>query len=301
MTDELSANERKELDRRRETEVIIKSVEASLKWRYTWIGIIVAVVAFFGGTAYIRGITGSLEVQIALAERTLSKIIVQAEKADNLSEQTQTKLDGLDETVDSRLDALDKQIQEKTDALEELFEARRRSTENLDRTVAGLGGLEKRVEELSAIVESMVTDWQPGNQPSSLTKVASDLSALRTEQKTLAQSINRTAQQIQLSQYSVYVHYAGSDPADRAQSEKLSLFLSEHGFVIPDIRNVDPESRSIRYFFDSDRPGAIALLKQVEAFLGNQGMKGIEIDVRDFTAYSGKKPRQGVIELWLYY
>ena len=50
---------------------------------------------------------------------------------------------------------------------------------------------------------------------------------------------------------------------------------------------------------DQDKAAASLLAIDTKAVLAQLGYGTIEIDLRDFTNYPGKKPRPGVLELWL--
>ncbi len=301
MPETLTEAEREELSQRREAEAVTRAVEEALRRRYTWMGIIVAIVTFVGSTAIIKAVTSDLQVQIGIGQETLKRIGKQADDADNLAEKAQQKLRSIDQIVEERLRRLDVQIQEKTQDLNELFEARQQSVENLDSTIARLEELSERMDDLTAIVQEIAAESEGSPTTEGLKAQAMAARGRIQEQSSLAEPILETASKVRLSRYSIYVHYVELAPADRDRSYSLGKFLNEAGFVVPDVRSVTPKSRSIRYFHEEDRLGALELQKLSAEFLESIDLSEIELDVRDFTDYSGKMPRPGVIELWLYY
>ena len=57
--------------------------------------------------------------------------------------------------------------------------------------------------------------------------------------------------------------------------------------------------KQVRYFFDQDKAAASLLALDAKAVLSQLGFGAVDVDLRDFSNYPGKKPRPGVLELWL--
>lgn len=299
MNDELSEEDKLELERRRSAELVTEAVEAALKRRYTWVGIIVAFAAFLGSTMIIKAVTADLQTQIAVGADTLDRIKSQAVDNETLAETVRRKLATLDAGIEGRLDELDAKIEEKSGDLDALYDARKRSVDNLDRTVLEVQEVRARVDELADLVELLATGHTDGDSTQLEGAVAASIEDLKSGQNEIRKRLDQTAAQIKLSQYSVYVHVAGDQEDDEYLGRDLGTYLNEAGFVVPRVQSVAQKSRSIRYFYEQDRPGALKVQQSVQEFLATQGLD-LQIEIRDFTNFSGKKPRTGIIELWLY-
>ena len=300
MNDELSENEKVELERRRSAELVTDMVESALKRRYTWIGIIVAIAAFLGSTAIIKAVTADLQAQIAVGTETLKRIESQADDVDQLSKTARSKLTTLDATIEERFNKLDLKLEEKSEDLDELFDARKRGIDNLDRILIQIEDIRVRVDDLTAIVEILVKGSDGEAGPGVEENLTRNLEDLKIEQKALGELLYKSNEQIRLSQYSVYVHVAEEEATDEILGEDLGNFLSDTGFVVPKVQSVALRSRSIRYFHEQDRKGALRVQQSAHDFLRARDLPDVEIKVRDFTGYTGKKPRIGIIELWIY-
>lgn len=300
MNDKLTEEDRQELERRRSAEMVTEAVEAALKRRYTWVGIIVAFAAFLGSTMIIKAVTADLQTQIAVGAETLDRIKSQAVDNENLAESVRRKLATVDVSIDGRLNELDLKIEEKSGDLDALYDARTQSVDNLDRIVLQVEEIRARVDELANVVELLAEGHTGEDSPRLEGDLATSLEGIKAYQQATLEQLTQTSGMIKASKYSVYVHVAGSEEADEYLGRDLGKFLSEAGFVVPRVQSVAQQSRSVRYFHEQDRPGALRVQQGVQEFLGAQGLPDMEIEVRDFTNYSGKKPRVGVIELWLY-
>lgn len=99
----------------------------------------------------------------------------------------------------------------------------------------------------------------------------------------------------------VFIQFAS---APREQARELSEALKRKGYIVPgeDREDGAKNKREVRFFHESDGDKAAQLAKDTTAFLREQGFS--ERDVPDVEASSlvnfrGKKPREGVLELWL--
>lgn len=81
---------------------------------------------------------------------------------------------------------------------------------------------------------------------------------------------------------------------------KLTNFLREKGFTVPEYRKVNYKVRDIRYFHEADKEGVTVLDKYVSEFIKANDLGDIKLGVKDLGA-SYDNVRKGVIELWLYF
>ena len=57
--------------------------------------------------------------------------------------------------------------------------------------------------------------------------------------------------------------------------------------------------REVRYFHADDQDAANELAKAATQVLAELGYQDLTVTTQDFTEYRGKKPRSGVLELWV--
>ena len=292
----LPPEDKYELERRRLADAVSESVEKELKKRYSWIGIALAVAAFVGGATIIRGLTKDLEVQIELGKTTLTEIktnaTASADEANKLAAQTHTMLDGLDD----QLAQISGQVTERASEIDQLFASKKSTLDNLSQTSQQLEDFGKRLDNLTSIVESLAKQSSADTSK----EVTATLDALKQQQINLAKAVTVTSDQIQRSQYSIYVHYLKRDETGKNVGAELSDYLAKNGYLIPDVREVDQKTRSVRYFFPEDRSGAEAIVQATDDFWRARGRPDIHLEIQNLTDFPGKKPRPGVIEVWFY-
>lgn len=89
--------------------------------------------------------------------------------------------------------------------------------------------------------------------------------------------------------------------ATRNEAEELSSRLKIAGFHLPGEERTDLAHgrNEVRFFHEEDEKAAQALARATSKEVASMGYAYPDIGVKDFTAYSKKKPREGVLELWL--
>ena len=87
----------------------------------------------------------------------------------------------------------------------------------------------------------------------------------------------------------------------RDDAKAISAALLQRGYVMPgeDQEASAARLKQVRYFFDQDKAAASLLALDAKAVLSQLGFGAVDVDLRDFSNYPGKKPRPGVLELWL--
>lgn len=99
----------------------------------------------------------------------------------------------------------------------------------------------------------------------------------------------------------VFFQFAGGH---REQAESLSAYLKTGGYIVPgeDREGTAAGKHEVRYFHDSDKPAAQQLADDTTRSLralGYTARTAPDVIVNPLVTYSGKKPRPGVLELWL--
>ena len=100
----------------------------------------------------------------------------------------------------------------------------------------------------------------------------------------------------------VFFQFAGGS---REHAEALSAALKKNGYIVPgeDRESGAAGKHEIRYFHEEDKAEAIRLAENMNRALANSEFRAhparVDIIARSFVSYHGKKPRPGVLELWL--
>lgn len=103
------------------------------------------------------------------------------------------------------------------------------------------------------------------------------------------------------SRITVFFQFAG---APRSQAEELALALKQRGYLVPGEDREASASRKheVRYFHAADQQAAVELASDTTQLLQKLDYPENEltrIRAVSYVAYKNKKPREGVIELWL--
>ncbi|MDZ4262597.1 MAG: hypothetical protein U1B30_09740 [Pseudomonadota bacterium] len=99
----------------------------------------------------------------------------------------------------------------------------------------------------------------------------------------------------------VFFQFAG---APREQALELSAKLKQKGYSVPgeDREAGAARKHEVRYFHEQDEVAAKKLAADTDSALKNLGYTTsslASIEPMSFVSYKGKKPREGVIELWI--
>jgi septal ring factor EnvC (AmiA/AmiB activator) len=96
----------------------------------------------------------------------------------------------------------------------------------------------------------------------------------------------------------VFFQFAGGP---RKQTEDISAALKKKGYIVPgEDREVGAIGKhEVRYFHSDDQKAAENLAKHTNTALQSLGYASLNVRAESFVSFRGKKPRPGVIELWL--
>ena len=99
----------------------------------------------------------------------------------------------------------------------------------------------------------------------------------------------------------VFFQFAGGR---REQAEALAAALKAKGFIVPgeDREGAAAGRHEVRYFHNDDKETAERLANETTAALRSLGYPerdALTVRAESFVAYRGKKPRPGIVELWL--
>ena len=166
--------------------------------------------------------------------------------------------------------------------------------QNIDTLSSELGELAKQVEELNAIAPSRM----PPNPNTPIQSKAQRGESIKSIIQTT--SVAQKDYNVVRKRTTVFLQFAGA----RQRARQLSDALKENGYIVPgeDQETGARNKQEVRYFHDEDAEGAKRLAEGTTRALRAQGYSENDVPnvtVRSLTAYRGKKPREGVLELWL--
>ncbi len=152
-----------------------------------------------------------------------------------------------------------------------------------------------QVDKLNTIVT--VSVQKPGGESAQAAQqrkaaIQSVISATQKAEQSLAKKRERTT---------VFFQFAGGK---REQAKALSEALKKADYIVPGEEREGGAAgkHQVRYFYTQDRVAAENLAQDATRALRNLGYSISQvpnIEAKPFVSYSGKKPSQGTVELWL--
>lgn len=303
-------DDRIELLERQLAERITNRVQPALFKLYATVGLAVFGVLGFVSWDIVKDIKSEIKAEIVdsisrevEAKRTeiverVTETRVMARRANMVIERLEKQLDdfqpqaeNLDETIE-KVKALNvtsqdliatysQEVQPLTSSVESLSIQLRALAEQVNQlnTIATAGGLNSGVDstqtsqQRSAAIQSVISD----------TKVA---------EKRFAQARSKTT---------VFFQFAGGR---REQAKELSAVLKRDGYVVPgeDREGGAAGKHEVRYFHDKDEAAAQRFADDATRALHGLGYPertATKVTASSFVSYRSKKPRPGVLELWL--
>lgn len=269
MGDNFTENDKRELEHRRIAEKVTKSVEETLKKRYTWLAIVVSFVLGGGATLWTQQL-------IKPAERTLTRHEVLLSEAEKSLEE----VNELTSSAREKIDSFQKKIDELNIEINGVSEGKKTLNNRLIETLEQLNKVTQDVDNLRKSVELLSKGKKVSIEPTI----------------NISKNINETLQKTRLGKYTIYVHYHDED--DRARITEIADHLKSTGYSVPDIRRVKYRVNDIRYYHMEDQDAAFQLLQNVNSFIHSLNVKPVDLSPEYFgDRYSNV--RKGVIELWL--
>ena len=232
-----------------------------------------------------------------ISERVTETRII-AKRANDVIQRVEKQLDEFEPQADD----LDETIQ-KVKALnvtsQDLIAAYSREIQPLVSNVESLSlrlvELARQVDELNTLASDRGSTMEPEIQKASEQRseaIKSVISDSKAAEQLLVKAREKTT---------VFFQFAG---ARRAQAEALSAALKANGYIVPgeDREGSAAARHEVRYFHEDDSATAQRLAGDTTQALRNLGYEAHNVpDVvaTSLVNYQGKKPRPGVLELWL--
>lgn len=318
-----------ELIERRLSERIGDRAEKSLIKRFTWIGaILLTVLGYFGydliqstrtaaekaavetanqiiqrevtpvaeeAHAKLTEATNQLEQnkgRLELIDGILARNQLRVEAASGRASETAERVKSTLGELNSQVDELKRRIEETSKAGEDQLKALRDSFKDagtLQDLNANLAALATQVVALDGLVQALASKLQIGP----LTSTGKE-----TVQTIIKATQSREEQYQERGRKLVFFQFA---ILPRDQAKAIAAALRDHGYVVPgeDREEAATNLREVRYFYNEDKIPAEQLAAQAGAVLTELGYGQVNVKAESFTAYKGRKPRLGVLELWL--
>jgi hypothetical protein len=290
-------NDEVELIKRRLVEDVTDKVRGQLFRTYSIVGLaVVGVMGFIGWDFFddtreemrtkveadFEQIRSDLEdeideLKLRVAEQT-GRISSESDRAKNI-------LSGFTDQI-STLATNEEIVRNLNETVSALQEARRSVELDIEEIKNRIVTLDVLAEELKNLAETLVAT-APADSADRFDDIAA--SVQRAEDAAQRKSTRTT----------VFLQFAGGA---RTTAQALANQLSNFGFVVPgEERHAGAAGkREVRYFYDGDREEAERLAKDLaEIFRDLQLPSDEQAQVIDLTAYSGPKPREGILELWV--
>lgn len=144
-----------------------------------------------------------------------------------------------------------------------------------------------------ATAGEIVSEGEPTQTPEQrFAAIKSVISDTKDAEQRLIQARSKTT---------VFFQFAGGR---RVQAEALSAALKAKGFIVPgeDREGAAARKHEVRYFHREDKEAAERLANDTTAALRNlkyPERDALNVVAESFVSYRGKKPRPGIVELWL--
>jgi archaellum component FlaC len=248
---------------------------------------------------------GCSQVKRDEVRELISETRLKAKEAKDIIEQVQQELiafrpqaEGLDNNI-QKVKILDDKIQKLDKISTNLDITSQKYSQPLGSSVDSLQSQLKelaiQVDKLNSIVT--VSVQKPGGESAQAAQqrkaaIQSVISATQKAEQSLAEKRKRTT---------VFFQFAGGK---RPQAEALSDALKKADYIVPGEEREGGAAgkHQVRYFYTQDRVAAENLAQDATRALRNLGYSISQvpnIEAKPFVSYSGKKPSQGTVELWL--
>jgi len=309
--------DRLELLERRLADRVTERVRSDLLKLYAAMGTTaISVLGLFGWNIFQNlesgikeNIKDNLEEEIKPTRIQINKQLAETEvlakQANGIVEKVKKQLDAFQPQAEN-LDNNIKLMKELSVGVQELntnLRSVQGSTErDLYPIASSVKSLQRQLIELAIQVDKLntivtVSVQKPGGESAQAAQqrkaaIQSVISATQKAEQSLAKKRERTT---------VFFQFAGGE---REQAKALSDALKKADYIVPGEEREGGAAgkHQVRYFYTQDRVAAESLAQDATRALRNLGYSISQvpnIEAKPFVSYSGKKPSQGTVELWL--
>lgn len=229
-----------------------------------------------------------LTIESKVLAKDSNDVIQQTKK---LLREFQPEAENLKVTIE-RVNSINRSAQNLSDSYER----------ELQPMLEGVKSLSDQVKELALQVDSL--NMRATTEKTNIS--ISDKSSLQTISNNIENIIEKTKEteksiESASKKTTVFLQFA---VGTREQAHEISQTLALGEFIIPEPDRTEAalNKYEVRYFYDDDKEAAERLANSANKILNDLGYSKDEnsnIEPKSFVDFTGKKPRQGVIELWL--
>jgi hypothetical protein len=302
--------DRIELIERQIAEKVTERVRSALFRLYATVG--VAVVAVLGFVSWdvvsdikaeIKSeITDSIADEIASKRAEIAERVIEtrymAKRASDVIQRVEKQLDDFQPHADNLNETIER-VKSLNITAQDLIASYSREVQpliaNVDSLSIQLRILAEQVSQLNTIAAGgkLVSE---GETPQTSEQRAAAIKTVISDTENAEQRLDEAR-----SKTTVFFQFAGGR---REQAEALSASLKAKGFIVPgEDREVGADGKhEVRYFHNQDKEAAERLANDTSAALRTLGYPerdALTVVAESFVSYTGKKPRPGVVELWL--
>ena len=295
-----------ELIERQLADRVAERVRSSLFRLYASVGVaVIGVVGFVSWdivsdikSEIIEAIDKEIESKRAEITERVTETRIIAKRANDVIQRVEKQLDefepqaeDLDETI-QKVKALNVTSQDLIAAYSSEIQPLVSNVESLSQRLVALA---KQVDELNTLASDSRLNTEAGIQKTPQERSAAIQSVI-SESKEAEQILVQARKKI-----TVFFQFAGGR---REQAEDLSAALTADGYIVPgeDREGGAAGKHEVRYFHDGDEATAQRLAEDTTHALRTLKYKAPnppDVIVKSLVSYPGKKPRLGVLELWL--
>lgn len=322
----LADNEKLELIELKLTEKITEQVRNRLIKTYSLFGGIAGAIITVTGwgiiqhieNVFINDLKSNVEAKAKILDKTITSAEFYAERINKINEGIESKIDESNKSL-AEFNKKNEQLKSITHEIEKINIQTKELSEvqfpKLNRTAQNLNDIQLRdldpmkkgieahteqiskltlqVEQINKLIASHSNSKSLDKEKSS--QIASALHGVIAEanqsQQTIENARNKTSVFLQFSE------------GTRNQAKSLVEKLTGDDFIVfePERTDLANNKHEVRYFYDEDKGAAEKLAMRTSVQLSELGFSDTQLDVKIVSLVSSpaKKPRSGVIELWL--
>ncbi len=307
---EIEDNRWIELIERQIAEKVTERVRSALFRLYATAGVAVITVLGFVSWDIVSEIKAEIKSDItnSIADEVASKRMEIAEqvtetrymakRANQVIQRLEKQLDDFQPQADN-LDETIEKVKSLNITAQDLIAAYSQEVQPLISSVKSLSSQLRVLAEQVSQLNTIATAGQLNSQvetPQTLKQRSATINTVILSTKNAEQRLTKAR-----SKTTVFFQFAGGR---REQAKALSAELKAKGFIVPGEEREGKAAgkHEVRYFHDEDKEAAERLANNTSVALRSLGYPerdGLTIVAKSFISYRKKKPRPGVLELWL--
>jgi hypothetical protein len=305
---------------RRLSDKVEASVDAAIKRRYAWIGIIAIVVSWIGGWAVVRSmVQSSVDAEVKSAVDAEVRVAVDRHVKDYEAMRSNIVKSEVD--TSAGLEALEK----RRSALEQLLA---KTEELANRVQQEIGELTKREDGLEASINQSSLTINQNNQrvqqqidqlakatdnivglARQVTQLQDSVAALAKVNKVtvaadttalgdIIASVQQYTKSVTFTGATVYLQYAGG-PSALSAAQQIADQLRSANLRVPGVEAVSPKVNEVRFYYKEDTDLARQVADDATKAKTALAIGGAPIKPISYINWPKVKPPMNTVELWM--